>query len=279
MNTGLGDAYDIAWKLAMVLKGAGGENLLQSYEAERRPVAIKNVQRAAEHMGVHQHYVAKTLGAGPEVTLGNSTEGKAIKAYVKEYVDANDGENKDFGIEMDYRLSASPIIARETGLTEPKWLLQAYAPSTAPGSRSPHMFLADGTTSIYDIFGKEYTVVEFSKAGSVSLLLQELAKAQGLPLSRVHLPNEVDARRIWARDVVIVRPDHFVAWRSIPHSSYDAAQLSEVLAQVFGRISKDLSPAHCARHNVNNGTVAFEGVERTFDQDVESVEKLGVFQR
>jgi FAD-dependent monooxygenase len=279
MNTGLGDAYDIAWKLAMVLKGAGGEDLLQSYESERRPVAIKNVHRAAEHMAVHQHYAAKTLEAGPDVMLGNSKEGKAIKAYVKEYVDANDGENKDYGIEVDYRLSASPVIAREAALREPEWTLQGYAPSTAPGSRSPHLFLADGITSLYDILGKEYTVVDFSKAGSVSLMLKELAKAQGLLLTRLHLPNEAEARRIWARDVVIIRPDHFVAWRSTPNSSYDAAQLSAVLAQVFGRVSLDRSSEHCATPSVKEESIAFEGVERTFDQDMESVEKLGVFQR
>ena len=280
MNTGLGDAYDIAWKLAMVLKGAGGEQLLDSYEAERRPVAIKNVQRAAEHMGVHHHYVGKTLEAGSDVVFGGSKEGKAIKTYVKEYVDANDGENKDFGIEMDYRLPASATIARESGLTEPKWTFQSYAPSTAPGSRSPHLFLADGSTSIYDVLGKEYTVVDYSETGSVSLMLQELAEMQGLPLTRVHLPSEAEARRIWARDVFIVRPDHFVSWRSSPNSSYDAAQLSAVLSQAFGRAKSSTSSERFAAYgSAMKEKVEFEGVERTFDQDAQSVEKLASFQR
>lgn len=279
MNTGLADAYDIAWKLAMVLKGVGGENLLESYETERRPVAIKNVQRAAEHMGVHQHYVAKTLEAGSEVVLGSSMEGKAIRTYVKEYVDANDGENKDLGIEMDYRLSESSIIAYEAGLTEREWMFQSYAPSTTPGSRSPHMFLADGTTSIYDVLGKEYTVVDFSKAGSTSLTLSELATEQGLALTRLHLPNEDKARSIWACDVTILRPDHFVAWRSLPNSSYSAYDLKTVLAQVFGRKLQEISSGDLERHYGNKERVKFEGVERTFDQDVESVEKLAAFQR
>jgi FAD-dependent monooxygenase len=230
-------------------------------------------------MAVHQHYAARTLEAGSEVMLGDSKAGREIKAYVKEYVNTNDGENKDYGIEMDYRLSASPTITREAGLREPAWKLQSYAPSTAPGSRAPHVFLSDGTTSIYDILGKEYTVVDFSEAGSTSLMLEKLATAQGLPLIRLHLPKETAVRRVWERDIVIVRPDQFVAWRSIPNSSYDNAQLSAVLAQAFGRASSGPSSEAFARYSTKKESVAFEGVERTFNQDVESPERLAAFQR
>jgi FAD-dependent monooxygenase len=278
MNTGLGDAYDVAWKIAMVLKGAGGEDLLDSYEAERRPVAIRNVQRAAEHMGIHQHYTAKALQAGPEIMLGGSKGSEEIKAYLKKYVDTNDGENKDYGIEMDYRLRPSPVIATEGGVKEPEWRRQAYFPSTFPGSRAPHVFLANSMTSIYDLLGKEYTAVDFSQTGSLSLRLEQLAKAEGVPLTRLHLPNEKVVSKVWVSDLVLVRPDHFVAWRSSSNTAYSDGQLRAVLAQVFGRGSSDPSSRISKRYEIKGEKLAFEGVDKLFNQDAEKVESLAAFQ-
>lgn len=274
MNTGLGDAYDIAWKLAMVLKGAGGTTLLDSYENERRPIAIRNVQRAAEHMGVHQHYVEKCLEAGSEVLLGTSAESVAIKEYVKNHVDTNDGENRDIGIEMDYRVQDSPVIVSETQPSGPEWKPKAYAPSTAPGSRAPHVFLKDGMTSIYDLLGNEYTIVDFSEEGSVSQMIRQLAKSKDLPLTRLHLPEEELVRSIWQRDVILVRPDHFVAWRATPTMTYSNGDLSQMLNQVFGRV-----PAYQEEKPISEKeTIAFKNVERSFKQDLEKVESLAAFQ-
>ncbi|KAK6380082.1 hypothetical protein LTS17_005270 [Exophiala oligosperma] len=274
MNTGLGDAYDIAWKLAMVLKGVGGATLLDSYENERRPVAIRNVQRAAEHMGVHQHYVEKCLEAGSEVVIGTSAESLAIKEYVKKHFNTHDGENRDSGIEMDYRLQDSPVIVPEAQPSWPEWTPKAYAPSTIPGSRAPHAFLKDGITSTYDLFGKEYTVVDFSKEGSVSRMIWQLAKFEGLPLTLLHLPDEELVRTIWQRDVTLVRPDHFVAWRATPGMVYSNGDLSQVLKQVFGRAPapRDDKPSS------GREAIAFQGVERSFKQDLEKVESLAAFQ-
>ncbi|KAF2101152.1 monooxygenase [Rhizodiscina lignyota] len=275
MNTGLADAYDISWKLAMVLKGAGGEDLLESYEVERRPVAIRNVQRAAEHMSVHQGYAQKAMEAGSEVMLSNSEEAQAIKALTKEHVETNDGENKDHGIELDYRLRPSPVIPVEVGVKEPEWTRQAYAPSTIPGSRAPHVFLKDGSTSIFDLLSKDYTVVDFSQEGSISLQLEKLARQGGFPLARVHLPNEEHVRKVWERDVVLVRPDYYVGWRSDSKENYDDQQLDDVLSKVFGKDSS----GKAKREHINGDHIVFAGAQRSFNQDEEKVEKLAEFQR
>lgn len=279
MNMGLADAYDIAWKLAMVLKGHGGEDLMASYEFERRPVAVRNVQRAAEHKDVHRHYVTKTLEAGSEVMLGDSKKAREIKEYTKKHVDTTDGENKDTGIEMDYRFRGSPVVVTEIGAEEPEWRRQAYFPSTLPGSRAPHVFLSDDATSIYDLLGKEYTVVDFSRDGTLSSRIEMLAKAESLPISRLHLPAEAIVGRVWERDVVLVRPDHFVAWRSRPVTEYGNDSLREILRKVFGQRSTSRSVGGSREGCVNgNGEVAFAGVERSFNQDEERVERLAEFQ-
>jgi hypothetical protein len=274
MNTGLGDAYDIAWKLAMTLKGAGGDDLLASYEIERRPVAVRNVQRAAEHMGVHQNYVAKALEAGSNTVFGTSKASEELRSYIKSNIDANDGENKDVGIELDYRFPGSPVIVAEPEAIEQEWNVQVYSPSTVPGSRTPHVFLEDGKTSIFSRLGRGYTVVDFSSAGALSFRIERLAKENGFLVTRLHLPFERLASKIWERDVVLVRPDHFVAWRVRPETDYSDDQLKGVLIRVFGRTSS--SPVAVPRGLESR--VTFKGVVDSFNQDAEKVESLAAFQ-
>lgn len=237
MNTGVGDAYDIATKLSLVLREAGGENLLQSYELERRPVASRNASHAAKHMAVHLHYVEKCLRLGDDaMTSSDSTEAKELHDYIKAYMTEHDGENKDIGIELDYRIRDSPVIVRGEGEEEVQWKRQCYTPSTLPGSRVPHVFLADGQTSIYDLLGDDMTVVDFSPIGATSTVMKEVADADGLPLKRVHLPDEVHVRKIWGRDVVLVRWDHFAAWRCDGNGGeVEKETMHEVLTRVFGK--------------------------------------------
>jgi hypothetical protein len=261
----------------MKLKGAGGDDLLASYEIERRPVAIRNVQRAAEHMSVHQNCASKALEAGSDVVLGTSEVSETLISDIKSTLEANDGENKDVGIELDYRFPGSPVIVAEPGAIERAWKSQAYSPSTLPGSRAPHVFLADGKTSIFSRLGREYTIVDFSSAGALSLRLEELAKENGLLLSRLHLPSEGLASKVWEREVVLVRPDHFVAWRANPEIDYDEKELNEVLARAFGRHSSSLV-AVARGLDGDKARVTFKGAEDSFNQDVEKVERLAAFQ-
>lgn len=278
MNTGLGDAYDIAWKLATCLNGAGGEALLNSYESERRPVAIRNVQRAAEHMAVHRHYSGKAIEAGPDAIFGTSEEGEELRSFIKNYVQDHDGENKDHGIEMGYRIRDSPIVWSEPGESEPEWTPRRYIPSTIAGGRPPHVFLTDGDRSIFDLFGEAYTIVDFSKDGSLSDRIEQLAKSARLRVTRVHLPDEEDARQVWERDHVLVRPDHFVAWRSDPAAEYTDDQLSSILAKAFGRQAQASSPENSAHNTAKDQKLSFAGVEHVVDQDKQTVDRLAAFQ-
>lgn len=214
MNTGLGDAFDIGWKLAAVINGYGGEELLNSYEIERYPVADRNVHMSGVHGMVHRTYVEWVHGEGQDTVISTDEKGESLRDRIRSHVLTNDGENKCLGVEMGYRNFPSPIVLQGTDdLETPEWNEKNYIPSTSPGARAPHVFLRDGDTSIHDLLGFDYSLVDFTTEGNFASRFKDAASHLGIPITAVHLPNEQHARDIWERDVVLVRPDLHVAWR------------------------------------------------------------------
>ncbi|KAF2186232.1 hypothetical protein K469DRAFT_749850 [Zopfia rhizophila CBS 207.26] len=236
MNTAVGDSFDIAWKLAAVLQGYGGEELLRSYEIERLPVAVRNIDRSGVHASVHFTYVHWAAQAPPGQILSNSNESKTLRSKIAQYVTTQDGENKEHGIEMGYRYNGSPIVVPDPGNVEPPWEYRHYIPSTWPGARAPHIFLADNKTSIYDFFGPDYTIVDFSEDGLVASNFEEVATRFAIPLKKLHLPNERHAHSIWERQAVLVRPDDHVAWRA-PSDPATAIDVEHILKVATGQAS------------------------------------------
>jgi 2-polyprenyl-6-methoxyphenol hydroxylase-like FAD-dependent oxidoreductase len=213
MNTGIGDAVDIGWKLAAVINGWGGSRLLDSYAAERRPVAATNLDHSRQHLAVIMQQ-AQMLMAG------------ASNEAMADFVLTHRGENTSDGVEFGYRYSDSPVVMHESG-TAPAWWSDRYVPSTWPGARVPSLFLADGS-ALFDHFGKGFTLVDFADAGAA---LVQVAQAKGIPMK--YLPiNAAAVRAAWQRQLVLVRPDQHVAWRSdtVP----DANEWTRVLNHVCG---------------------------------------------
>ncbi|RSL58708.1 hypothetical protein CEP54_007608 [Fusarium duplospermum] len=213
MNTGIGDAFDIAWKLAAVINGYGAPGLLQSYEQERQPVAAQNVQRAAAHMLVHLAAV-ELLGSDASEVDKESEQGARLKEALQDHYRKLDGENTDLGIEMGYRY-VSRVCIPDDSEPEPEWDPHSYIPTTWPGSRAPNVFLSGGD-SIFDRLGPDFSLVEFKdkvdqQNGGAFII--EAAKGLGVPLTHVLLTGENNAARIWQRNLVLVRPDGHVAWR------------------------------------------------------------------
>ncbi|EXJ76275.1 uncharacterized protein A1O5_00783 [Cladophialophora psammophila CBS 110553] len=238
MNMGLGDAYDIGWKLAAVIQGWAGKGMLQSYEEERRPVALTNVERSGIHMAVHAA-VPKILSGFAHELDANTDKGRQLRKEIHQHYQANDGENTDLGIEMGYRYTSVIIVPDTTG-EEPSWTAHEYNPTTWPGSRPPHLFLKDNT-AIFDLFGKYFTLVHFigerDEAGNTEYF-DEAAKVMGIPLKHVTLKNEDHARALWERNLVLVRPDGHVSWRSnaISHRSTALHVLEVAVGQHFAAI-------------------------------------------
>lgn len=138
------------------------------------------------------------------------------------------------GTVMGYRYTSSVVIKDKEG-EEPRTSITEYVPSTWPGARAPHVFLRDGTTSTFDLYGPGFTIFDFSKEGKTSEKFVEVAGELGVPVKAVRIPEEEHVRNIWERDFVLVRPDGFVAWRSASKELVDVEEIRRVLNAVSGR--------------------------------------------
>ncbi len=206
MNTGVGDAVDLGWKLAARLQGWGGPRLLESYEAERRPIGLRNREASQRHMGVRlkilfDHYDACVHEDSPAGAAARRALGQGILAL-------GNAENESLGIEIGYRYDNSPIICGEDGEAPPADALR-YTPSTWPGVRVPSLFLADGS-ALFDRFGPGFTLVRF--ADRLTEAFERAARERGVPLHVLDV-REPRLHAIYQRALVLVRPDQHVAWR------------------------------------------------------------------
>ena len=230
---GIADAFELGWKLAAVLNGHANPAILKSYEEERRPTAMTSIERSGVHMRVHME-ANKVINGQIHALDADTEEGRVLRDAVKEYYEKHDGENTDYGIEMGYRYKSSIIVP--DGSKEPEWTPSEYVATTFPGSRAPHVFLRDGS-AIFDHYGKNYTLVDFTGVaeaegdGSARFLL-EAAWHRRVPVKHLVLSDEANARSIWERRLVLVRPDGHVAWRGNAIANFQAA--ADVLATVSG---------------------------------------------
>ncbi|EJE52857.1 2-polyprenyl-6-methoxyphenol hydroxylase-like oxidoreductase [Acidovorax sp. CF316] len=226
MNMGIADGVDLGWKLAAVLQGWGGPRLLDSYEAERRPVHQFVMDEATAN---HSTLSNQLVQDGLEDDSAAGTQARA--AIGARIMAAKLREFNTLGVVKGYRYVASPIIASEEG-PEPEADFLNYLPSARPGSIAPHAWLHDGR-SLYDTFGSGFTwLVTDGSEDAAAEQVQAAARACQLPLTVVRAPKGSVAALYGARHV-LVRPDQHVAWRGdgLP------ADLVALLARVSGRSS------------------------------------------
>jgi 2-polyprenyl-6-methoxyphenol hydroxylase-like FAD-dependent oxidoreductase len=205
MNTGMGDAIDLSWKLAAAVDGWAGPGLLASYEAERRPIGAANVEEATRNFKK-----IAALPAGPEIE-SDSPAGAALRVAIRDAILAG-GYRQEYeaeGLIMGYRYDASPIIWPEAG-APPASTVSSYVPTTAPGARAPHGWLPDRRSTL-DLFGKGFTLLRFDAAVSCAGLVAA-AEARGVPLT-VHDIAAPEIAALYETALVLVRPDGHVAWR------------------------------------------------------------------
>ncbi len=260
-NTSIQDSFNLAWKLAAVLKGQAGEALLDSYSEERAPVAKQIVTRANQSIaefgpifeslgmgeGVDPEVMQKNLVARCDATPAAEKQREAIReaiAFKKYEFDAH-------GVEMNQRYRSSAI--ETDGQIEPAFELDAelhYQPTTWPGARVPHVWVYDHDT------GEKFSTLDLTGRGRFTLLTgiggegwEEAASAIGEEIGvdlAVHVigPRRqyVDHVGDWARarevtdsGCVLVRPDHHVAWRIDTMPDDPKAELARVFVKVLNR--------------------------------------------
>lgn len=210
LNTGIGDAVDLGWKLAAVLEGWGGPGVLDAYESERRPVQERVVHEATANMRVlSTELLADNLDAD------DAAGAEARRAAGARIQETKKSEFHSLELVLDLRVPASPILPdRPQGREGPEDRedREDREGSAWTGARLPHLFLADGR-SLYDLLGAGLTLLALGRDTSVTAV-EEAARLRGVPLSVVRLPQTVAARyrELLGARLVLVRPDQAVAW-------------------------------------------------------------------
>ena len=201
-NTSIDDVVNLGWKLAAVLRGWAPERLLETYEQERRPIALRNTgfaRRMADSVG-NVAMPAAIEDAGPAGALARSAIGAELLAHVR-------NEFNIPGLQLGLRYLDSAIVAREAGAPPPDDP-NVYVPSGHPGGRAPHFMI--GGAPAFDQFGPEFTLLVFD-GGDPGAWAQAAADLK-IPLAALQV-NDAAARALYGADLCLIRPDHHIAWR------------------------------------------------------------------
>ncbi|HVX23176.1 MAG TPA: FAD-dependent monooxygenase [Acidimicrobiales bacterium] len=207
MNTGIGDAVDLGWKLAGTITGWGGPHLLSSYEAERRPVGLRNVRasRAA----------ARGMLAWQELCTVDLRDDTPEAASVRRRVAEMAAETHHIGYEMTgtergYRYVGSPLVV-DDGAEAPDPDSMAFVPTSAPGVRMPHAWLADGQ-ALQDVLGRDFTLLKVGADAVETGPLEQAFAELGVPVDVVEI-RDGHLAQLLERRLFVLRPDLHVAWR------------------------------------------------------------------
>ena len=222
MNTGVGDAIDLSWKLAATLQGWGGSNLLGSYEAERRQIGERNVA-ASRHASLGRR---RWRAAYRPNIRDNTPEGDETRANLARIANVEQRKtNEMIGAELGYRYVGSPIICSEPG-EGPADDFMNYVPTTWPGARLPHLWLKDGT-AVQDRIGDGFTLLRLGGTEADTSGLERSLKAYGAPLKVLDIDDE-PVREIYGYDLLLLRADMHVVWRGnrLPESPKRVATIA-----------------------------------------------------
>ena len=206
MNLGIADGVDLGWKLAAVLRGWGGDALLDSYGAERRPVHRRVIEEAVAN---YQVLAPDLLRPGLEE---DGPAGDAARREVGDLVLAHKvREFRTLGVVLGSHYSGSPIVVPD-GSAPPPAQVTDYVPSAHPGCLAPHLWLDDGR-SLYDLFGSGFTLLAAAPgAENAAGPLLAAAERLGVPLA-VAAPGDARLAALYGARLALVRPDQHVAWR------------------------------------------------------------------
>lgn len=217
-NTGIHDAHNLAWKLAMVVKGQAGSDLLGTYEDERLPVGKFTIDQAYARF---RHRIT------PEM-LDESVPG---------LVD-------DFTAEIGYCYSSDAVIPDGHKSRDGAIVVHPRDAAGRPGSRAAH-FWQNPDESILDLFGHGFVVLAGSEGKAWCAAAERISRETGISIDS-HTVNcsTDDFERLYGvgvRGASLVRPDGFVCWRSVEDVADPDRALSNAIASVLARSVEDLS--------------------------------------
>lgn len=258
LNSAIHDAHNLCWKVAAVLAGHAGEELLTTYEAERRPVDCRNVQRSMEN-GMNHVVVGQAMGfvreadtevnlSGLRRALGDVSDDIPHRRRALAAIATQSMEFREHCVEYGQTYESRGIIGDDTQASASPEDVRLYVPSTRPGSPLPHAELEDLDGRRLPLMNLvrpgEFLVVAGENGEAWCEAARQIAETARIPLRAVrigHLDGDYrDPRCAWLRyrqtsprGAVLVRPDRFVGWRSIDGSADPAGELHSVLSRIL----------------------------------------------
>ena len=205
MNTGIGDIMNLGWKLEAMYNGWGGAELLDSYDAERRPVGKRNsslgVQCARRMSGWEIPEAIELPGVEHDQMRSN------LGAF---WVDDDREQYLTSGLQLGERYEDSALIWPDRE-PEPPDDWHTYVPVDRAGARAPHLWLEDGS-SLYDAVGAKFALLHFSASTDADVVqFEHAARERNVPLTTLRLPMPARSTP-YLNSLVLVRPDHHIAW-------------------------------------------------------------------
>jgi 2,4-dichlorophenol 6-monooxygenase len=259
LNSAVHDAYNLCWKLALVLKGNAGHRLLDSYHAERFPAFARNTQRSVENALNHLALI-ESLGISadksPEECRRNARQlweqgpdGDARRSQAAHAIASQSMEFKEHNVEYGFRYQSDAIIA--DGSPEPHNVddIRVYQPDTRPGSPLPHAWVErEGVRRpLRDVAPLgSFLLVAGEQGEAWCRAAREAAQARGVELLAIRLGHTegdwLDPRLAFLRvrafgpeGAILVRPDRVVAWRAMGSEAEPAGILGEVLDRLLAK--------------------------------------------
>lgn len=269
LNTAIGDAHNLAWKLALVLRGKADTSLLDTYEVERRPVGKRNCD-----WGLTTFMNTAVLGASVGLIPGqhamnearfaalfeDSDMGETWRAMVRETISGQKIEFSAHDLELGYSYPVGAIVPDGTQRPAPDPLGQVYYATTRPGHRLPHAWLrvkddAGGSLkSTHDLVGPdgEFLLITDSKGTDwIAAAAQARDVGGGIRVKVATIGTQpihgkdiqyIDHNDRWKAicqleqgGAILVRPDNMVGWRSIGASKYRGRELLDAMAELSGK--------------------------------------------
>jgi 2,4-dichlorophenol 6-monooxygenase len=261
LTSAVQDAHNVCWKLAAVLDGVASEALLDTYEPERRSSVQRNVDRSVENAMNH-------LATGDALGLldpglpaeegwarvgrlwSDRPEDAAFRRQIAGLIASQSMEFREHNVEYGYTYESTAIVDDGSPAPEQVDPIRVYEPSTRPGSPLPHAWLdtdsGERISTLNLVHMGRFLLIAGEDGGPWCEAAARLAASGGIPLdvARIgHLDGDyLDPRCRWARlrqigtdGAILVRPDRFVAWRSIGSSPHPDTVLAAALSRVLGR--------------------------------------------
>ena len=219
LNSGVQDAHNLAWKIAYVLRGHASERLLESYDAERRPVAESNAD----------------FSVGNRIRFGHSQDAclSGNEDRIRFWINDMDNHLHSVGQALGFTYVSDAVI--QDGTVAKPLNPRVYDPSDRPGGRFPHLWLdAARKQSTLDWFDQEFVLVTGPLGEPWAEAVGVVANRTGVPLTSRKLPavETETGIQIGLRGAALVRPDGHVAWRMPWLADDTVGELSRALQAI-----------------------------------------------